>query len=233
MKKKMLVVTAAIASAVMLVLGGSDVALAASRTDTAEVLGATRSREDAGEAAVLGANRDSAVDLDYTEITDEKALSDLADLKAIMNVINAYHKAQNDGRTVTISDLEVLDSFDITVPEDVVVNAENPLYITFAVPGVTADTTVYLLHYTEAGVWEIVPSITGDGYVYGAFTGTSPVAIVLDKSTVTAKSSSKGTGNATSPRTGDNQLVFVIIFAVIAVACVSFTFISLKKEKKN
>ncbi|MCR5770195.1 MAG: hypothetical protein K6G87_03045, partial [Butyrivibrio sp.] len=56
MKKRILTATAAIVAAMTLALGSVS-ALAASRTDTAEVLGATRDREDAGEAAVLGADR--------------------------------------------------------------------------------------------------------------------------------------------------------------------------------
>ena len=42
------------------------------------------------------------------------------------------------------------------------------------------------------------------------------VAIVAEKSTLSAatNTSKKGTGSSTSPRTGDNQMVFVIIFAI-------------------
>ena len=230
MKKKMLVVTAAIASAIMLAFGASN-ALAASRTDTAEVLGATRSSEDAGEAAVLGVDRkQNSVEVSTQEITDAKVLADIYDKAILAATINAVY-----GTNLTADDIEVLAAFDVTVPEGTLVDAENPVYLTFLVPGVTPDVKVHVLHYANDTAWEVVASETGDGYTVGAFTSFSPVAIVAEKSTLSAatNTSKKGTGSSTSPRTGDNQMVFVIIFAVIAVVCVSGTFISLKKTKKN
>lgn len=237
MKKKMLVITAAIASAITLAFGAGN-ALAASRTDTAEVLGATRSSEDAGEAAVLGVDRkQNSVEVSTQEITDPKVLADIEEKTILADTVNAVNEALGEGETkLTADDLEVLVAFDVTVPEGTEVSAENPVYITFTVPGVTSEVKVHVMHYiTASGVWEEVASEVGDGYVVGGFTSLSPVAIVAEKSTLSAaaNTSKKGTGSATSPRTGDNQMVFVIIFAVIAVACVSGTFISLKKTKKN
>ena len=243
MKKKMLVATAAIASAIMLAFGGAASALAASRTDTAEVLGATRSREDAGEAAVLGVDRkQNSVEVATEDITDATVLADIEDKTILADTINTVVEATNkatgnadNSSKVTADDLEVLVSFEVTIPEGTEVSAENPVYITFNVPGLTAEVKVHVMHYTSEGIWEEVASEVGNGYVVGEFTSLSPVAIVAEKSTLSAaaNTSGKGTGSATSPRTGDNQIFFVIIFAVIAVACVSGTFISLKKTKKN
>lgn len=241
MKKKVITITAAIAAAITLVLGSSSSALAASRTETAEVLGATRSAQDAGEAAVLGVDRSqNSVEVTTSEITDAKVLADINDKNTIVEVINSVIEAVNvaagvDKETgkVTAADLEVLDTFEVEVPEGTVVSAENPVYITFVVPGVTTTTKIHVMHYTDAGLWEEVASAAGDGYVVAEFTSLSPVAIIAEKASLTAaaNTTTTGTGSATSPRTGDNQMVFVIIFAIIAVAGVSFTFISLKKEK--
>ncbi len=230
MKKKMLVVTAAIAAAITLALGAGN-ALAASRTDTAEVLGATRTSEDAGEAAVLGVDRaQNSVDVSTQEITDSKVLSDIYDKAILAATINGVY-----GTNLTADDIEVLAAFDVTVPEGTLVDAENPLFLTFSVPGITTDVKVNVLHYANDSAWEVVASENGDGFTVGAFTSLSPVAIVAEKSTLSAaaNTSKKGTGSATSPRTGDNQMVFVVIFAIIAIICISGTFISLHKTKKN
>ncbi len=230
MKKKMLVVTAVIASAIMLAFGGADSAFAASRTDTAEVLGATRSSEDAGEAAVLGVDRkQNSIEVKSSDITDPKVLSDIENKIILAETINIVN-----GTNITADELEVLSAFDITVPEGTIIDADNPLFLTFSVPGITSEVKLHVLHYANGSVWEEVTSETGDGYVVGGFTSLSPVTIVAEKSTLSAaaNTSKKGTGSATSPRTGDNQIVFVIIFAIIAITCVLATFISLKKEKK-
>ena len=246
MKKRILTTAEMVVATLTLALGSMS-ALAASRTDTAEVLGATRSREDAGEAAVLGADRkQNSVEVATKEITDAKVLADIEDktilAETINTVIEAANKANNTNgnneevKTVTAADLEVLVSVDVTVPEGTVVSAENPVYITFTVPGITTETKIHVMHYNTAiGVWEEVASEVGNGYVVGEFTSLSPVAIVAEKTSLSAaaNTSNKGTGSKTSPRTGDNQILFVVIFAVIAVACVSGTFISIRKEKKN
>ena len=230
MKKRVLVVTAALAAAIFCVLGSAGSALAASSTDTAEVLGATRSSDDAGEAAVLGADRkQNSVEIKTGSITDSKVLSDIENKTVLADTVNLVN-----GTNITADDLEVLVAFEVTVPEGTIIDADNPVYLTFSVPGITSEVKIHILHYANGSVWEEVASETGEGYAVGAFTSFSPVAIVAEKSSLSAaaNTSKKGTGSATSPRTGDNQMIFVVIFAVIAVVCVSYTFISLKKEKK-
>lgn len=235
MKKRILTATAAIVAAMTLALGSVS-ALAASRTDTAEVLGATRDREDAGEAAVLGADRaQNSVEVTIGPITDAKALADIEAKTVLADTINTVNRVGGVNSNVTADDLEVLVAVDVSVAEGTIVNSENPIFVTFTVPGITKDTKIHVLHYAGNGVWEEVATEVGSGYVVGEFTSLSPVVIVAEKSSLSAaaNTSKKGTGNATSPRTGDNQIVFVILFAVIAVACVTCTFISLKKDKKN
>ncbi len=246
MKKRILTTAAMIVATITLAFGSTS-ALAASRTNTAEVLGATRSREDAGEAAVLGADRkQNSVEVATEEIKDEKVVADIEDKTIFVETINAVIEAANNANNtngnnekvnkVTASDLEVLVSVDVTVPEGTEISAETPVYITFTVPGITTETKIHVMHYnTEIGAWEEVASEVGNGYVVGEFTSLSPVAIVAEKTSLSAaaNTSNKGTGGKTSPRTGDSQILFVVIFAVIAVVCVSGTFISLRKEKRN
>ena len=140
--KKRILTTAAMVVATLTFALGTTSAFAASRTDTAEVLGATRSREDAGEAAVLGADRtQNSVEVATKEITDAKVLADIEDKTILAETINTVIEAANNAnntngnneevKTVTAADLEVLVSVDVTVPEGTVVSAENPVYITF------------------------------------------------------------------------------------------------------
>lgn len=239
--KKRILTTAAMVVATLTFALGTTSALAASRTDTAEVLGATRSREDAGEAAVLGADRkQNSVEVTFGPITDAKALADIEDKTILADTINLVNEAaaKATGSTatkLTKDDIEVLAAFDVVIADGTVIDEENPVYVTFTIPGITDDTKIHVMHYAAGGVWEEVASETGSGYVVGEFTSLSPVAIVAEKTSLSAaaNTSNKGTGSKTSPRTGDNQILFVVIFAVIAVACVSGTFISLRKEKKK
>lgn len=235
MRKKVIVVAVAIASAITLAYVGAVGALAASRTDTSEVLGATRSRDDAGEAAVLGTDRtQNSVKVSTADITDAKVLADIEDKTILADTINSSNKisGENDA-TLTAEDLEVLAAFEVSVPQGTIIDTENPIFITFTVPGLTEDAKVHVMHYKDGIEWEEIESEEGNGYVVGEFTSLSPVAIVAEKSSLSASAntSKKGTGSATSPRTGDDQTIFVIIFALIAIFCVSATFISLKKEK--
>lgn len=241
--KKRILTTAAMVIATLTFALGTTSASAASRTDTAEVLGATRSEEDAGEAAVLGADRkQNAVQVTFGTITDSKALADIEDKTILADTINLVNEAAakatgstEEVKKLTKDDIEVLAAFDVVIADGTVIDAENPVYVTFTVPGITADTKIHVMHYAAGGVWEEVASETGSGYVVGEFTSLSPVAIVAEKTSLSsaANTSNKGTGSKTSPRTGDNQIIFIIIFAVVAVVCVSYTFISLKKSKKN
>lgn len=237
MKKKMLVLTLALASAIMIVLGNANIALATSRTDTAEVLGATREREDTGEAAVLGADRTkNSVKIIIGPITDERALADIEAKTILADTINTVNESGGvNADKLTADNIEVLVAVDVSVTEGTIVNSENPIYVTFTIPGITEETKIHILHFAGGAVWEETSTEVGTGYVVGKFNSFSPVVIVAEKASLSASAntSSKGTGSATSPRTGDNQIVFVIIFSVIAVVCILATFISLWKEKKN
>lgn len=89
---------------------------------------------------------------------------------------------------------------EITAPE----GAEFPLTITLSVGGVTADSTVAVLHYTE-GAWEYVAATAGDGVVSFTVSSLSPIAVVVE-----------GT-STTSPETGEASMVSIMMIAAVAL----------------
>lgn len=228
-KNKVLSIAAAIAAAVVLSTTSFTTAFAASRTDTAEVLGATRDRDDAGEAAVLGASRaKNTVEVTYGDITDENALAGLQDMSPIVTAINADYKALGKNVTTTADNLEIVISMDVEVPEGTEISADAPLYITFTVPGVTESTRVHVCHFNHENKWEEVPSTAGEGTVVGTFTELSPVAVVVEKDTL--QTSAKGENSAVSPRTGESQIT-VFAMMVGAAAIGGIILVSSKKKK--
>lgn len=88
--------------------------------------------------------------------------------------------------------------------------------ITFNVPGVTKNSVAYVLHYNEkTAAWENVTTGLGNNTITATFkTGFSPVAIVVDESTLD-KTAAASAG--ASPKTGEAP-VMGILFAVAAVA---------------
>jgi hypothetical protein len=243
-QNKVLSIVAVIAAAVVLSTTSVTTAFAASRTNTAEVLGATRARGDAGTPAVLGASRSNAsVDVQYAKVTDQKALKTIGSKAAIAKIINEAIKnvvstekatagssaqVSESVGTVSKSDIEVVASMDLQVPDGTAVSKEKPLYVTFTVPGVTAKSHVYVLHYNHNGVWEVVPSKAEQGNVVAAFTQLSPVAIVVEKDTL--QTASKGSKSAVSPRTGESEVPYMAA-TVCAVAAIAIMILNQKKKK--
>ena len=116
--------------------------------------------------------------------------------------------------------MQVVDVKDVTVPEGTVF----PVTITFNVTGVTADSTVAVLHYdTAAGAWEVVESKAGNGTITAIFDSLSPVAFVVDGNaaagSTAAGASSQTSGSATSPKTGETSALSMA--AVIAAAALA------------
>lgn len=95
------------------------------------------------------------------------------------------------------------------------VNADTlPATVTFAVSGVTANTKVAVLHY-DGTKWEkdTVSGVkAGNGTITATFSKLSPVAFVVDKSTVKG-----GNSGATSPKTGEASMATVAVVALVAV----------------
>lgn len=124
----------------------------------------------------------------------------------------------------------VLATVDVTLPT--AVSKENPVTITFSVPGVKAGDAVSVLHQKHDGTWEKLAGTAGDGTVTVTFTELSPIAFVLEKAAAPAGDVPNPAANdiylnnnnnttttqagVTSPKTGEAG---VFGFALAAVAC--------------
>ncbi len=108
------------------------------------------------------------------------------------------------------------------------VTADNPVTVTFQVPGIKAGANILVLHW-KGTEWEtIVPDSVTDGAVTATFTSLSPVAIIeLDVQGATATSADNTAvtnvkTNVTSPKTGMPASVLPVLalaFAAGAVVC--------------
>ena len=108
------------------------------------------------------------------------------------------------------ANMTVADVKKVTAPE----GAKFPLKITFAMKGVTASSKVQILHYdAEKAAWEKIDTTVADGTVTGTFSSLSPVAFVVDKTTLTS-----ATGTATSPATSATTVSAVAVLGLAAVA---------------
>ena len=108
------------------------------------------------------------------------------------------------------ANMTVADVKEVTAPE----GAKFPLKITFVMKGVTASSKVKILHYNRsASAWEKIDTTVADGTVTGTFSSLSPVAFVVDKTTLTS-----ATGTATSPATSATAVSAVAVLGLAAVA---------------
>lgn len=136
-------------------------------------------------------------------------------------------------------------SCDLSLPEGVSI-PEGGVKITFPAPWIEKDDTVAVIHMKADGTWEIISdAIAGDGVITGTFTSLSPVlfAAVEPKTAVNGTVSETSSGNggyspeyyeqlkadkaageaaassatATSPKTGDSAMPFVIVLAAGAL----------------
>lgn len=82
-----------------------------------------------------------------------------------------------------------------------------PVTITFQVNGVTASTRGTILHYTGSE-WEKIPTTMGEGTMTGTFDSLSPVAFVVDKTTLT--------GGTVSPKTSAQSAAAVALLGLLA-----------------
>lgn len=98
---------------------------------------------------------------------------------------------------------------------------EYPIDITFTAKGVTPSTKGYVLHWQDdANAWEKVPTTMGNGTITSTFTSLSPVAFILDKTTLES-------GTATSPQTSATAATGAAIIGLSAVAAA----VGLKKKE--
>lgn len=86
-----------------------------------------------------------------------------------------------------------------------------PVTITFKMKGVVSTSKVIVLHWMGSA-WENVPSTVGEGTVTATFNSLSPVAFIVDKTTV-----SSGT---TSPKTSASSTAAVALLGMSALVAV-------------
>lgn len=141
----------------------------------------------------------TAVRVEVQELSEEgktaaAQIQDEAGLKAVMG--SEFEEG-----------MELLD-----VQEAVVIGDESlvvwPVTLTFSIPGVVPTTKIKVLHFK--GSWEVVPSKAGNGTVEATFESLSPVAFVVDKSTMDTSTGTTGAAagtGATSPKTGESSAV--------------------------
>lgn len=158
MKKRSLGIVLALVMA--LVLGTS--AMAASSIQASGII----TGADAWDA------EDTGWDLLITDLheEDEWLVDDISDPDTMKEVLgDDYH----DG-------LEVIDAVDISIVGDISkvvwdVTAE------LEVEGVTEDTEIYMVHWSDDEEWELVPIEVGDGYITATFDDLSPFVFISDE----------------------------------------------------
>ena len=166
-------------------------AYATSRTTTTELGGAGRTVEEAVnfDPQVLGARRGEEVSkgVEVSTVTNQEALKAINTVEKVAEVINTYIRAivnnNSTGQTgnssasvlseVAAENVSVVGSMELKLEEVVTASAENPLYVSFSVPGVTANTKAWILHFGRNG-WEVIPTTVSEGKVIGMFTSFSP-----------------------------------------------------------
>lgn len=178
---------------------------------------------------VTGISAGINADGDAVEVT----LSEVpAEYQAAVEQVKDSAFVQNLLGDAFVEGMQVVDVKDVTVPEGTVF----PVTITFNVTGVTADSTVAVLHYdTAAGAWEVVESKAGNGTITATFDSLSPVAFVVDGNaaagSTAAGASSQTSGSATSPKTGETSVLSMA--AVIAAAALAgMAVVSFRSKKR-
>lgn len=107
------------------------------------------------------------------------------------------------------ANMTVADVKEVTAPEGF---DAWPLTITFNMKGVTANSKVQILHWNgNESKWEKIETTVGEGTVTGKFNSLSPVAFVVDKTTLAS-------GTATSPKTSATAAAGVAVLGLVAAA---------------
>lgn len=130
-------------------------------------------------------------------------------------------------------DIVLIDLKDVSVPE----HTKFPVTISFEVQGVTEKTRGVILHYNKTQ-WETVPTTMGEGTMTGVFESLSPVAFVIDRTTVEpASNDEESTVSKTdgeNPKTGETSHIGIIAALLFSGAVVVFMGIQqMRKWKKK
>lgn len=189
MKTRFLKTAAAVMAVVMCL--GMTVFAAPSPSGSDFVVGGISNAVDADGNDVSGF-------LEVTELPDEYAEA-AAQLRTAEGLQAAMGADYNEN-------MIVLDIVEARVVGDAS-QVKFPVTITFQVNGVTASTRGTILHYTGSE-WEKIPTTMGEGTMTGTFASLSPVAFVVDKTTLT--------GGTVSPKTSAQSAAAVALLGLLA-----------------
>lgn len=149
-------------------------------------------------AAAVDANGNTA------EVIVSELPEEYADAAAAIQTEETLREVMGDGFN---ENMVVVDVVDVTTEGDVAF----PLDITFEVAGVTSSTNAQVLHYVDEQ-WQKEPTTVGEGTVTATFESLSPVAIVIDRTTLAS-----GAG-VTSPQTSAVSVSAVALVGIAAAA---------------
>lgn len=189
MKTRFLKTAAAVMAVVMCL--GMTVFAAPSPSGSDFVVGGISNAVDADGNDVSGF-------LEVTELPDE-----YADVAAQLRTAEGLQAAMGADYN---ENMIVLDIVEARVVGDAS-QVKFPVTITFQVNGVTASTRGTILHYTGSK-WEKIPTTMGEGTMTGTFASLSPVAFVVDKTTLT--------GGTVSPKTSAQSAAAVALLGLLA-----------------
>ncbi len=189
MKTRFLKTAAAVMAVVMCL--GMTVFAAPSPSGSDFVVGGISNAVDADGNDVSGF-------LEVTELPDE-----YADVAAQLRTAEGLQAAMGADYN---ENMIVLDIVEARVVGDAS-QVKFPVTITFQVNGVTASTRGTILHYTGSE-WEKIPTTMGEGTMTGTFASLSPVAFVVDKTTLT--------GGTVSPKTSAQSAAAVALLGLLA-----------------
>lgn len=156
------------------------------------------------DTAVSGTDADGqAIDISDIIITSEIP-SEYADVVNEIQTEAGFTKVVNDLGLVKVigasseENLTLLDVKDVSV----IGNVKFPVTLTFNVKGVVNTTKGTILHYNGTA-WEVIDTTMGNGTMTGTFDSLSPVAFVVDKTTLQGAegSGSDGSSDTKSPQT--------------------------------
>ena len=190
----------------VLTLGASVTAFAAPSPTADTNYSKVTATSDAGEVVVSSS---------YENEEDAAAAEELAAAPA---EVLAEVVGTDEAQDMTLSAL-----FDVQVEG----YTSGPVTISFKVPGVTADSTVYVLHYVN-GAWQKENTTLGAGTVTVTFSSLSPVAIYVDKASAAGTTGSASGTTATSPKTGEAPVAAVA--AIIACAAIAGMAVSTRRR---
>lgn len=150
-----------------------------------------------------------------TEGTAKDAWIEIAEVPADIQEVTAGIKTESGLKAVLgdqfNANLVVADVVEVIARSKNGGQVSFPIDITFKVKGVTASTKGWILHYSQArGGWEKIDTTIGEGTMTGTFYDLSPVAFVVDKTTVAS-------GATTSLKTSASSVSTVALLGLVAI----------------